>query len=160
MTTLVVVLFLLGNVVLLKFPSLQVNEEPGAIASSTIGSENTTQSLFIAVGTGIVDKDGEDVSSKGRVLLFQLQRQTTSSTFGSPVADVSLVYTKDILHGAVTTLSCLSCEGRNRLVIGAGADVNVEQWGNDRLTQVGFFRANMQILDIMLFKTFFLLSDA
>jgi len=101
------------------------------------------------------------VSSKGRVLLFELQRQSSASTaFGSPVAELSLVYEKDILHGAVTSLSCLSCEGRNRLVIGAGADVNVEQWGNGRLTQVGFFRANMQIVDILLFKTFFLLSDA
>jgi len=139
----------------------QVNEEPGAAGLSTIGEDNATSSLFIAVGTGIVDKDGEDVSSKGRVLLFELQRQNpASSAFGSPVADLSLVYEKDILHGAVTTLSCLSCGGRNRLVIGAGADVNVEQWGNGRLTQVGFFRANMQILNILLFKTFFLLSDA
>lgn len=113
------------------------------------------------MGTGVLDKDGEDVSSKGRVLLFELQRQSSASTaFGSPVAELSLVYEKDILHGAVTSLSCLSCEGRNRLVIGAGADVNVEQWGNGRLTQVGFFRANMQIVDILLFKTFFLLSDA
>lgn len=138
-----------------------MNEELGAASSSTIGDDNLTQSLFIAVGTGIVDKDSEDVSSKGRVLLFKLQRQSlTSAAFGSPVADLSLVYEKDILHGGVTSLSCLSCEGRSRLVIGAGADVNVEQWGNDRLTQVGFFRANMQIVDIMLFKTFFLLSDA
>jgi hypothetical protein len=64
------------------------------------------------------------------------------------------------LHGPVTSLSCLACEGRNRIVIGAGADINVEQWGNGRLHQVGFFRANMQILHILLFKTFFLLSDA
>ena len=47
------------------------------------------------------------------------------------------------------------------MIIGAGADVNVEQWGtNGKLTQVGFFRATMQILDIKLFKNFFLLSDA
>lgn len=138
-----------------------MNEEPGVTASRTIGEENGTDSLFIAVGTGNVDKDGEDLSSKGRVRLFQLERKNSASmSFGSPVADLSLVYEKDILHGAVTSLSCLSCEGRNRLVIGAGADINVEQWGNDRLTQVGFFRANMQIQDILLFKTFFLLSDA
>lgn len=137
-----------------------MDEDPGA-ASTTIGEDNSTQTLFIAVGTGIVDKDGEDVSSKGRVLLFGIRRQSSASrSFGSPVADLSLVYEKDILHGAVISLSCLSCEGRNRLVIGAGADINVEQWGNGRLTQVGFFRANMQILDIRLFKTFFLLSDA
>lgn len=38
--------------------------------------------------------------------------------------------------------------------------VNVEQWGNNKLTQVGFFRATMQILDILIFKNFLLLSDA
>lgn len=113
------------------------------------------------MGLGIVDKDGEDVSSKGRVLLFRVNRQDSAPlAFGSTVADLSLVYEKDILHGAVTSLSCLVCEGRNRIVVGAGADVNVEQWGNGRLTQVGFFRANMQILNILLFKNFFLLSDA
>lgn len=138
---------------------MQVNEEPGAGVSATVEEDNAKNSLFITVGTGIVDKDGEDVSSKGRVLLFEVKRQGSAS-FGSPVADLSLVYEKEILHGAVASLSCLSCEGRHRLVIGAGADVNVEQWGNGRLTQVGFFRANMQILHIQLFKTFFLLSDA
>ena len=35
--------------------------------------------LFIAVGTAIVDKDGEDVSSKGRVLLFEIHRSTERS---------------------------------------------------------------------------------
>jgi cleavage and polyadenylation specificity factor subunit 1 len=38
--------------------------------------------------------------------------------------------------------------------------VNVEQWGNGKLTQVGFFRATMQVLDILPFKSFLLLSDA
>jgi cleavage and polyadenylation specificity factor subunit 1 len=143
------------------FALIKVNEDPGSGASSTTEEDSTTNNLFIAVGTGVVDKDGEDVSSKGRVLLFRVNRQSSASlAFGSTVADLSLVYEKDILHGAVTSLSCLVCEGRNRIVVGAGADINVEQWGNGRLTQVGFFRANMQILDILLFKTFFLLSDA
>lgn len=78
----------------------------------------------------------------------------------SQVAELSLVYEKEVLHGPVSSLSCLSSEGRNRLVIGAGADINVEQWGNGRLTQVGFFRATMQILDITQFRNFLLLSDA
>jgi hypothetical protein len=46
------------------------------------------------------------------------------------------VYNRNIFHGPVSTVSCLEEEGNNRLVIGAGADVNVEQWGNERLTQV------------------------
>jgi cleavage and polyadenylation specificity factor subunit 1 len=36
----------------------------------------------------------------------------------------------------------------------------VEQWGNGKLTQVGFYRATMQIVDIQYFKHFLLLSDA
>jgi cleavage and polyadenylation specificity factor subunit 1 len=115
--------------------------------------------LFITVGTGIVDKDGEDVSSKGRVLLFEVNRAKEKSA-SSQRAELNFVYEKKIFHGPVTTLSCLSSEGRTRLVIGAGSDVNVEQWGNDKLTQVGFFRATMHVLDIKLFKNFFVLSDA
>lgn len=131
----------------------EFREEPG----STIPDDGTDseQIPFIAVGTAIVDHNGEDVSSHGRVLLFRL----TSSR--SQVAELSLTLEKNIFHGPVASLSCLSVEGRNRLVIGAGADVNIEQWGTSgKLTQVGFFRATMQILDISLFKNFFLLSDA
>ena len=112
--------------------------------------------LFIAVGVGIVDKNGEDVSSKGRVMLFDV----TVHEEESEGVDLGLVFEKDIFHGPVTCLTCLSSEGKNRLVIGAGADINIEQWGNNKLTQVGFFRATMQLLDIFVFKNFLLLSDA
>mmetsp|Transcript_24583 Transcript_24583/g.37919 ORF Transcript_24583/g.37919 Transcript_24583/m.37919 type:complete len:532 (-) Transcript_24583:18-1613(-) len=141
-----------------------VNELPGSTTTTTAAAaavsaniddgnnDENKKELFVTVGTGIVDQDGEDVGSKGRVLLF------------SPSArrdDLSLVYEKDILHGPVTSLSCLTTSGgRTRIVIGAGADVNVEQWGNDKLTQVGFFRAQMHIQAISLFKNFLLLSDA
>jgi len=108
-----------------------------------------------------VDKNGEDVISKGRVLLFSLSALDKKSALGaSQRVELSLTYEKDIFHGPVTTLSCLSTEGKHRLVIGAGADVNVEQWGNEKLLQVGFFRATMQVLDIKLMKNFLILSDA
>ena len=113
--------------------------------------------LFITVGVGIVDKDGEDVTSKGRVLMFNLITQDTLTTQS---VELSLACEKNIFHGPVTSLTCLSSEGKNRLIIGAGADINVEQWGNGKLTQVGFFRATMQVLDIFMFKNFLLLSDA
>lgn len=144
-----------------NYTAFKVEEEPGSSRSAPVESTNIGNSLFITVGTGIVDPDGEDVSSKGRVLLFAVKREdATSVAAGAQIAELSLVYEKEIFHGPVSSLSCLRCEGRNRLVIGAGADVNVEQWGKGKLTQVGFFRANMQILDIKLFKTFLLLSDA
>jgi cleavage and polyadenylation specificity factor subunit 1 len=70
------------------------------------------------------------------------------------------VYEKDTLLGPVTCLVCLSCENKNRLVVGARAEITVEQWGDGKLTRVGFFHANMQLQDIVLFETFLLLSDA
>jgi hypothetical protein len=138
----------------------EINVDPGK-NSSLSDDEIGPDTLFVAVGTGVVDNDGEDVSGKGKVTLFQVKRQEADAiAAGAQIAELSVAYEKDILHGPVTTLSCLTTEGRSRLIIGAGADVNVEQWGKDRLTQVGFFRATMQILDIMLFKNFFVLSDA
>ena len=62
------------------------------------------------------------------------------------------MYEKDTLLGPVTCLVCLSCENKNRLVIGARAEIAVEQWGDGKLTRVGFFHANMQVQDIVLFK--------
>ena len=134
-------------------------EEPGS-AASTIDLEDMSTSAFVVLGTGSVNHNGEDVSSKGRILLFEVRKPEPGRRLTSQVASLSLAYEKDIFHGPVTSLSCLSTDGRNRLVIGAGADVNLEQWGNGKLTQVGFFRATMQIQNIMLFKNFFLLSDA
>jgi hypothetical protein len=138
----------------------EFKEEP---ASSTAPSadEAGPKSLFIAMGTGYVGVNGEDVTTKGRLLLLSIRRPDESLSTGAPVAELSLVCEKNIFHGPVTSLSCLSSEGRNRLVVGAGSDVNIEQWGsNGRLTQVGFFRATMHISDITHFKNFLLLSDA
>lgn len=116
-------------------------------------------SLFLVVGTGVVDNDGEDVSSKGRILLFELKRSSPDET-DSVDAQLNFVYDKAISIGPVTSLNNLVCENRSRLVVGAGAEVTIEQWGNGKLLQVGFFHANMHVQDIVLFKTFFLLSDA
>lgn len=137
----------------------EFQEEPGS-APTNVDLDDITNVTVIALGTGTLNHNGEDVSSRGRVLLFEVKKVDPGRRLGSQVANLSLMYEKDIFHGPVTSLSCLTAEGRNRLVIGAGADVNVEQWGNGKLTQVGFFRATMQILNIMLFKNFFLLSDA
>lgn len=114
---------------------------------------------FIVVGTAYMDKDGEDIGSKGRILLLEARRAGGDESDDGR-AELSLVYEKDISHGPVTSVSCLTSEGKSRLVVGAGADINVEQWGSDKLTQVGFFRATMHIQDVTIFKNFFLLSDA
>ena len=138
----------------------EFQEEPGS-TTATIDVADISNITFVTLGTGTNNINGEDVSAKGRVLLFEVKKPDPGRRLSSQVAHLSLTYEKEIFHGPVTSLSCLSAEGKNRLVIGAGADVNLEQWGkNGKLTQVGFFRATMQIHKIMLFKTYFLLSDA
>ena len=137
--------------------SKQFKEDPGSANTTEIEEEDLENKLFITVGVGIVEKDGEDVSSKGRVLLFELKAQDTTTSQG---VELSLACEKDIFHGPVTSLTCLSSDGKNRLIIGAGSDINVEQWVNGGLLQVGFYRATMQVLDIHHFKNFLLLSDA
>jgi cleavage and polyadenylation specificity factor subunit 1 len=136
----------------MSFSDMKV--EPGSASAELEEETDFESTIFIAVGTGIVNHNGEDVSSKGRALLFTVTKKLDE------VAELKLRYEKEVFHGPVTTLECLSIDGKNRLVVGAGADVNIEQWGNDRLTQVGFFRATMEVSNIQLFKNFFLLSDA
>ncbi|GAX14519.1 cleavage and polyadenylation specificity factor subunit 1 [Fistulifera solaris] len=139
----------------LKVMSLSdMKVEPGSASAELEEETDFESTMFIAVGTGIVNHNGEDVSSKGRALLFTVTKKLDE------VAELKLRYEKEVFHGPVTTLECLSIDGKNRLVVGAGADINIEQWGNDRLTQVGFFRATMEVSNIQLFKNFFLLSDA
>jgi len=140
--------------VTMKFMSLSdISEEPQTL---DVVPES---SMFLVVGTGIIDNDGEDVASRGRILLFQV-KASSSDQNSETSAEISFFYDKEISIGPVTTLNNLICENQSRLVVGAGAEVTIEQWGNGKLLQVGFFHAQMHVQDIVLFKTFFLLSDA
>jgi cleavage and polyadenylation specificity factor subunit 1 len=151
---------------LLAAPLTEVVEE----SKRAIGEEVSLNATFVAVGTGYVDQDGEDVSSKGKVMLFEVARRSVSNggvegedkdaAVTGITASINLVYEKDMLMGPVTSLSCLTCDNTTRLVVGAGAEVTIEQWNGEKLTQVGFFHAHMHVLDVKIFKNFFLLSDA
>jgi len=144
----------------------EVIEESATGAPTTGHDVAPEDTVFIAVGTGVVDQDGEDISSKGRVLLFEVKKTESSSkgrNGNTSIAlefELSLTYEKNISLGPVTSLNALCCEGKTRIVVGAGAEITIEQWGGGKLTQMGFFHANMQVKEITLFKTFFLLSDA
>ena len=125
--------------------------------------ETPEKNLFVSVGTSFVDQDGEDLASKGRVLLFQVKKTKVKSQAANrrnPPLHLNLRSEKEITVGPVTSLSSLKSEDTFRVVVGAGAEVTVEQWGSGKLTQVGFYHAHMQVQEIVLFKTFFLLSDA
>jgi hypothetical protein len=125
--------------------------------------ETPTKSLFVSVGTSFIDQDGEDLASKGRILLFQVKKakgKTKRLDRRHTPLHLNLKSEKEITVGPVTSLSSLKSEDTYRVVVGAGAEVTVEQWGSGKLTQVGFYHAHMQVQEIVLFKTFFLLSDA
>ena len=51
--------------------------------------------------------------------------------------ELTLKSEKAMTLGPVTSLSSLKSEDIYRIVVGAGAEVTVEQWGNDKLTQMG-----------------------
>ncbi|EED93331.1 predicted protein [Thalassiosira pseudonana CCMP1335] len=122
--------------------------------------EPPKKSLFVAVGTGRIERDGEDIASKGRILLFNLKKKKHQKDKRSMTLELHLKHEKDITIGPVTSLSSLRSEDIFRVAVGAGAEVTVEQWGSGKLVQVGFYHAHMQVQNISLFKTFFLLSDA
>ena len=133
-----------------------LDNDTAANSNNANPSATAEDELFIAVGTGIVEKDGEDVSSKGRIILLSVTIEEDQQP------RLSLVYEKPILLGPVTSLTCLVSGSTKRLVVGAGAEITVEQWNSTQmsLTQVGFFHANMQVQEICLLKTFLLVSDA
>ena len=150
--------------------------------------ETPERSLFISVGTSTIDNDGEDLASRGKILLFQVKKSKKRALGNSnqdPPLELFLKSEKDMALGPVTSLSSLrSGEDIYRIVVGAGAEITVEQWGSGKLTQVGeclicvsvasfripcthpmalfpgFYHAHMQVQQVVLFKTFFLLSDA
>jgi cleavage and polyadenylation specificity factor subunit 1 len=98
------------------------------------------KNLFIGVGASVIAHDGEDIASKGRLLLFQIKKskkRALSKGGNLPSLILSLKTEKDMALGPVTCLSSLKSENIHRVVIGAGAEVTVEQWGNGKLTQVG-----------------------
>ena len=147
---------------LLIAPLTEVADESKSTHNDAVKSNPTT----FAVGIGYVDQDGEDVTSKGKVILFEVHTSSLSGGYedGTPIlglsGSINVVYEKEMLMGPVTSLSCLTCNNTTRLVVGAGAEVTIEQWNGEKLTQVGFFHAQMHVLDVKIFRNFFLLSDA
>lgn len=52
--------------------------DPNGDETSPDSGKELETSLFSTIGTGIVDRDGEDVGSRGRILLFEIKRTTAS----------------------------------------------------------------------------------
>ena len=105
------------------------------------------------MGTGIIEYDGEDFASKGKLMLFQPRKVKSKAGKTSPIELVKRSE-KDITIGPITYLASLQSEDIYRVVVGAGAEVTVEQWGSKKLSidsnerqlsQVGFYHAHMQV---------------
>ena len=70
----------------------EFREEPGA-APTTIDLDGLSNSTFITLGTATVSHNGEDVSSKGRVLLLEVKKLDPSRRLGSPmIGSLKLTY--------------------------------------------------------------------
>lgn len=93
------------------------------------------------MGTSKIDNDGEDLASKGRILLFQVKKSKKKMKKGDkePPLELMLKSEKEMALGPVTSLSSLKADDIYRIVVGAGAEVTVEQWGSGKLTQMGKF---------------------
>ena len=122
--------------------------------------------LFIAVGTGIIEYDGEDFASKGKLMLFQAKKAKSKAGKTSPFELVKRSE-KEITIGPVTYLASLHSEDIYRVVVGAGAEVTVEQWGSKKLSQnvnerqlsqVGFYHAHMQVRALAMSLSLFTLN--
>jgi cleavage and polyadenylation specificity factor subunit 1 len=114
-------------------------EEPGSSNDTDVSGDELSKRMFVAVGTGVLDHNGEDVASRGRAILLELKRTNSSAkAAGRQVVELSFCYEKEIFHGAVTSLVCLSSEGKNRLLIGAGADSKLCQLLSKTVLQSSF----------------------
>lgn len=98
----------------------------------------------------MISYDGEDIASKGRILLFQVKKSKKrfKGRGGGklPSLFLSLKSEKEMALGPVTSLSSLQSENTHRVVVGAGAEVTVEQWGSGKLTQVGEYVSHMRCI--------------
>lgn len=90
----------------------------------------------MAVGTSVIEPDGEDIASQGRILLFQLRKKkhwVPSKGVLHPPLEMVLKSEKEITLGPITSLVALQSEDISRVVVGAGAEVTIEQWGGGKL---------------------------
>ncbi|KAL7472752.1 hypothetical protein ACHAXS_013124 [Conticribra weissflogii] len=98
--------------------------------------ETPKKSLFVAVGTSVIEPDGEDIASQGRILLFQVRKKKhwipSRGTLHPPL-EMVLKSEKEITLGPITSLASLQTEDISRVVVGAGAEVTIEQWGGGKL---------------------------
>ncbi|KAJ7975580.1 Cleavage and polyadenylation specificity factor subunit 1 [Quillaja saponaria] len=112
---------------------------------NTSTKENET---LLAIGTAYVQ--GEDVSARGRVLLFSLGKNTDN-----PQTLVSEVYAKE-MKGAISALASL----QGHLLIASGPKIILHKWTGTELNGVAFFDAPpLYVVSLNVVKNFILIGD-
>ena len=172
-----------ANCVELVTLSVDEDEVTRTAREATMNFKAPTKT-FVGIGTAIVDNDGEETTAKGKVLLFDIDKnedwgdEETKADDGDEKGNkddkdededfwkstgrkkMLLHYQKEIRLGPVTALATIENEGKKCLIVGAGQEVTVETWREERLQQIGFHHANAHVISIAVFKSYFLLVDA
>ncbi|KAJ3679867.1 hypothetical protein LUZ60_016145 [Juncus effusus] len=111
---------------------------------NTSTKENET---LMAVGTAFVQ--GEDVPSRGRILLFSFSNNNESSQ-----NLVTEVFSKE-LKGAVSALAPL----QGHLLLASGPKITLNKWTGSDLIGVAFYDAPLHVVSLNIVKNFVLLGD-
>lgn len=106
--------------------------------------ENET---LMAIGTAYVQ--GEDVSARGRILLFSIGKNSESSQ-----SLVTEVYSKE-LKGSIPALASL----QGHLLIASGTKITLHKWTGSELNGVAFYDAPLYVVSLNIVKNFILLGD-
>ncbi|KAK8965128.1 Cleavage and polyadenylation specificity factor subunit 1 [Platanthera guangdongensis] len=102
---------------------------------------------LLAIGTTYVQ--GEDVSARGRILLFSIGKNSESSQ-----NLVTEVYSKE-LKGSIPALASL----QGHLLIASGTKITLHKWTGSELNGVAFYDAPLYVVSLNIVKNFILLGD-
>ncbi|XP_020575290.1 cleavage and polyadenylation specificity factor subunit 1, partial [Phalaenopsis equestris] len=102
---------------------------------------------IMAIGTAYVQ--GEDVSARGRILLFAIGKNGENSQ-----NLVTEVYSKE-LKGAISALASL----QGHLLIASGPKITLHKWTGSELNGVAFYDTPLYVVSLNTVKNFILLGD-
>jgi len=144
---------------------VKVTEDEDELAKKAredLGDYMVPLKLFVAVGTALCGEDSENVPGKGRILLFEILKKGVGEKGGEKeeIPLLNLAYEKEIASAPVCVIENIPSGDQWLLVTGAGSEVAIEMWKDNKLVQIGFHHANMHVASMTVFKSFILLHDA
>eukprot|EP00949_MAST-11_sp_MAST-11-sp1_P002136 g2136.t1 len=130
---------------------------------SLVDEETKVAEKFIVVGTGFVTHDGEDVSGRGRVLIFRLSRINTAQ--GTKILKLHLVSEKSCRSGVMALAqmrapqSVAESSSGGFLLAAAGRILEMFSWRSDTLHRNAFYDAQICTVNINVVKDYILVAD-